>query len=438
MVLAHPIREMMEKMDLEIEKYTSALSVGNDISDVSEEDDELQDEIDKLASAERLVSREISNLVSDPRKERMTETSPRIKHSPISPMHSVHTEVAKWEDKRVVQKQMNSANQATKRRGKKEKTPISISNIHEVHITTLKRDVRESPGFSQPSDEISNRKFGVSHREPPEETLSVDDRMHISSTENECVPELEEKLSLRYRPSIHELSFVEDRQLEKDDAALSFNEEIEFAALSEHCLQSRQMSAIEKTPQDGFAEVATGPLHKSDSSLKKKVESNKKSRHDVITWLSLPSLGQQRAKAKANAFEAEIEYGSQQEEEIDDKSTDKMQCTDIEQPDVHKEMVQSEESIATESTPSWVAPWISPISPKFNKTGLTSRIQSKVICSAHTTINTNLQSEVQLATAPQEDISSQKKAAYNLREVAVMVHILLTVSGGAVAIGFFR
>ena len=345
------------------------------------------------------------------------------------------------------------------RGGKRKKTPVSISNIHEVHMTTLTRDVRESPEFSQPSDEKSNRKFGVSHREPPEETPPVDDRVHISSTEGEFVPELEEKTSLRYRASIDELSFVEEHKPEQDDAALSFKEEMECAALSEACLQSRQISDIEKTPQDGFAEVAKGTLHVSALSLNKKIGSNKKSRQDAITWLSLPSLGQQRVKA--NAFKTEIDYGSQQEEEIDDKSVDRIQCTDIEQPavdremvqseewiaiestpawvaPVDREMVQSEESIATESTPSWVAPWILPISPKFNKTQLISRIQSKVKASASTTLHTNLRSEVQLATAPQEDTTSRKRAAYNLREIAVMVHVLLTISGGAVAVGFFR
>ena len=103
--------------------------------------------------------------------------------------------------------------------------------------------------------------------------------------------------------------------------------------------------------------------------------------------------------------DAESSRGEEQEEEIDDKSVDRIQCTDIEQPavdremvqseewiaiestpawvaPVDREMVQSEESIATESTPSWVAPWILPISPKFNKTQLISRIQSKVKASA--------------------------------------------------------
>ena len=88
MVLAHPIREMMEKMDLEIEKYTSALSVGNDISDVSEEDDELQDEIDKLKRHEATplpaeldyhrvegLSNEIRQKLSDTRPETLAHAA---------------------------------------------------------------------------------------------------------------------------------------------------------------------------------------------------------------------------------------------------------------------------------------------------------------------------------------------------------------------------
>ena len=458
-VLDFPLRQMLQEMNLQIENHTSALSDGNDISDVSE-DDELQDEIDKLPSSERLVSqaiseyeRRISSLTTKDKPQRMTEPRRRKIYSNPSPMNSVRTEVTKGEDRFAVQKRVTAAKQETKGWERGRNTPVSSPYIRGVDKRVYTRDVRESPGRSQPSDEKSNGIDAVADREPPEEILFVDDQMQISSTdlsENGFVPELERKTSLRYRASIDELDYVEERQPEKDDAALSFEKEMEFAALSERGVQeSRQMSDLEKgkrdvfeeegfwedgfwkTPQTGFAEVPRETLHKTEVSVNKKRARERPSRQDIITALSLPTLEQQRAKV--NAFKAEVEYGSHQEQEIDDESFDRVEYADVEEANV-----QSEESIVTETTPSWIAPWISPISPKLNETRFPSRVQSKAKTRTYSILHTSLQSEVKVTSAL-EDVSSQNRvASYNLRDIAVMIHILLTIAGGAVAIVFLR
>ena len=485
-LLSHPIHDLLNDISWENDDYTSSPS----------EDDDLQKEIDVLSSAERRVSQEISDLarlfssqpeskrerttaesgpkklqptISDlvrlfsnqPEKERertTAEIGPKKLQPTISDLvrlfNEVHIELTKRKNRFVVQKQILTPNQDTKRWGKRTKKRINNPDIHEVDITMFTRDGRESPGQSQPSDENSNGMFGVCTREPPEEIQFVEeDEIHNASTdlgENESTPEPEEKTFLQYREGSYEPSFIGQLEVEENFCILTNEEEEEFRILSEWCQRSRQLSDLEKgeshlfeeelfweecfwkTPvcesasQNPSSNVQRERLPTSELSGIGKLPRVSKSRQETIDVLLLPTLDRKRDEIQNHEAEVDCQSIESRREESDGGYID-----ESEQSDVLKNTTKSRERIIPKSFQRKS----SQVLPFWNDNRIASCTQSRV-SSYSNTLRVTVSNEADGMFAMDEEMTNEWSSLCHWRTVVLIVHVLLAIIGGAVFIIF--
>ena len=441
-LLSHDIHALLNDRSWADDNYSSGAS----------EDDELQKEIDMLPSAERRVSQEISDLVrlfsNNPESPRGRSVPPRgpVKlRSRISPMNQIYTKVTKKEDR------FTTTNHETKRLENRRNTRANTPDSYDVDMNTFTRDVRQSPGLSQPSDEgKGNGIFGVSTREPPEEILFVeDDGTHDSSTgfsESTTSESIEMKF-LRYIERMKESASAERRDKEE-----------EFSMPSEWCLQSTQLSDLEKGENDLFNEesfweesfwktpvneialqatsatVRREQLRKNEVSVIRKGSRVKKARQAIIAALSMPTLDHKRDKIQDHKAKVDCTSIESHQKELDQsipsryKELDKESVDVSEQSKINRNMRRPREW--TKPTPPYWKSYLDEHAP-------TSRTQTEVNNHAYT-LHTTVRSEREGMIPVYKDISTHRGDVFNWRRIVLAVHFIMNIIGGVVFIVFFR
>jgi len=453
-LLSHDIHELLNDRSWAEDNHSSGAS----------EDDELQKEIDMLPSAERRVSQEISDLVrlfsnnpESPREKSVPPRGPVKLRSRISPMNQIYTKFTKKEDR------FTTTNHETKRSENSRNTRANTPDSYDVHMNTFTRDVRQSPGLSQPSDEgKGNGIFGVSTREPPEEILFVeDDGTHDSSTgfsESTTSESIEMKF-LSYIERMKESASAQRRDHERESAsAQRLDQEEEFSMPSEWCLQSTQLSDLERGENDLFNEesfweesfwktpvnetalqatsatVRREQLRKNEVSAIKKGSRVKKARQAIIAALSMPTLDHKREKIEDHKAKVSCSSIESQQKELDQsiqshyKELDKESADVSEQSKINRNMTRPRE-------------WTKPIQPYWksylDEHAPTSHTQTKVNNYAYT-LHTTVRSESEGMIPVYKDIGTHRGDVFNWRRIVLVVHVIMNIVGGVVFIAFFR
>jgi len=431
-LLSRHIHELLNDRSWAVDEYSAGAS----------EDDELQKEIDMLPSAERRVSEEISDLVrlfSNQQESQIERQVPprgtRKLHSTGSPMNQIYKQFATREDS------FATINHATKRLENAKNARGTISNTNNVDTAMLTRDVRDSPGHSQPSDEKGNGIFGVSIREPPEEILFVEDDETNDASTDFSQSTSSESVELKFLQCIERLdksAFVEHRDQEE-----------EFFMLSDWCLESRQLSDLEKRENDLFTEesfweqgfwktpvnesapqatsatVRREQLRKSEVSEIRKGPRVSQSKQDIIKALSMPVLDHKMDRNPDPKLEDDYESVESQRSEFDIESGEVS-----EKSDAQKNMTQYTE--VRKSTPFQ---WKSALKfQNMNDYGLTSRTQTKVNHSVRLDIAVSNEREG-VSTVYKDN---HRGDTWNWRRVVLVVHVILNIIGGVVFILFLR
>ncbi len=435
-LLPHQIHELLKDRSWSVDEYSAGAS----------EDDELQKEIDMLPSAERRVSQEISDLVrlfSNQQESQMDKHAPprgpRKLHSAGSPMNQIYKQFEKREDS------FAKINHATKMLENARNERGTISNINDVDTTVFTRDVRESPGHSQPSDEKGNGIFGVSTREPPEEILFVeDDGTNDASTDfsESTSSESVELKFLKYIERLDKSAFVEHRDQEE-----------EFSMPSEWCLESRQLSDLEKGENDLFTEesfweegfwktpvnesiaqvtsatIRREQLRKSGISEIRKNPRVLQSKQDIIEALSMPVLDHKIMERNADP----------KDEDNNDSIEFQRKEFDIESGEVSEESnVQKNMTQYTEVRNSTPFQWDESTQKlqKMNEYGLTSRTQTKVNHSNR--LHFAVSNEREAVSTVYKDMDNHRGDVWNWRRIVLVVHVILNIIGGFVFLLFLR
>jgi hypothetical protein len=453
-LLSHPIHELLNSRSWENDNINSA----------DTEDDGLQKEIDLLSCAEHEVSKEISDLVrlfsKQPEKQtkkvvRVLERGPRRLNSSISPMNAIYTEFTKREERDIIQEQLGMTNQETIRFRNTKKTRDNISNIPEVDIGMIIKDTRESPGRSQPYDEMSNGIMGVCTREPAEEIIFVggdeshdgDDRanvfgdaLHYASTdfsESESMPESEEMFSLNEREGTDVAIFVHrNGEEEKFVMHREWGQSTDLEKGGNNLFEDEAFweKSFWKTPVDELASHHTSAVvqqeqpNKGESSEMRKLPHISQSRQAIIGILSLPTLEHKRDENLGRNTELDCQSIRSRPKESNREFIDTSARSDV-----HRNISHSRESIEPRSLPQKS----SQIFPFMNENHPITHTETQE--NSHTfALHVAVSSEGEDVVTLNKKISHQRNDMCNWRIIVLAIHVTLTIIGGAIFWYFLR
>ena len=404
------------------------------------EDDELHKEIDMLASAEREVSEELSEVVQMFRKESekrnmrtLAKNCPRKLNSAAYSLPKTYIDVRKYGHEVELSLSNHERSFKKKKRGK-------ISNIHEVDIRIENNDTRDSPEQSQPSDEACNGVLSVSLREAPEEIefFTDEETGDIEDATQSCKSLSVDESGEKIQPTDHNCI----------DTSKQFEEKQRLPTLSGWSQKSCNSTDLEKGQNNLFEEEAfweeglwkipapepasTNPSDTVDPKIKKsskneapndrKIPNVPRSRREIVDILSLPTLDCTRDGEGESNMKVDCLIEKLEEESNGD-------CFDVVIEDVYNNIAQSRKAMEQASLPSKLDQYSPNVENQL-------RLQTQTPCVPHKLVHDKNSREGMVVLEKKR--IDQRNDRCNWRAYVLGVHIILTVIGGAIFWVFFR